>query len=213
MLTPPYTGNAELDAFLYDIHLGGIEGSGTGSGFVVDSVTGTIKDDQGNVVGYLYQFIHIKYADSNTGLNISNSPTNRSFYGVHNSTNGTEDTVNPSDFTWYEVPFGFSTTRFLYYQVLGGRQIKFTVETAPPDYRWLVDSGAAVNLDILVPTKTISSNELLDAAVTELKIANAAVTSAKTNIAAISAATGNLVANSVGTSSNLRSTNSTRSNL
>lgn len=197
MIAPPYTGNDDLDSFLYNIYINGVDGAGI-SGLNPNTTTGEITDSEGNVVGYLYQFIHIKYADNNTGSGMSDSPTGKAYYGVHNSTLSTESN-NPADYTWYEVAGTFGTTRQLYYSVLGGRQIKFDVNTAPIDYRWLVDSGVAISLDVIVPPKTISTSELIDQAVTELKIASGAVTAAKTNIAAISNTTGNLVANSVGT--------------
>jgi hypothetical protein len=195
MLTPPYTGNNDLDAFLYQLQLNGVDNASTD--ISSNTTTGEITDSSNNVIGYLYPFIQVKYADSNIGTGLSNSPTNKSYYGIYNSVTDIEST-NPANYTWYKVTGTFGTTRFLYYYVLGGRQIKFDVNTAPIDYRWLLDSGAAINLDLLVPPKTITPSELMDAAVTELKIADAAVTASKTNIAAISATTGNLVANSVG---------------
>lgn len=198
MIAPPYTGNPDLDSFLYNVYLNGTDNAGSVGGLTPNTTTGEITDSEGNIVGYLYQFIHIKYADSNTGLNMSNTQTSKAYYGLHNSSTDTEST-NPADYTWYEVAGTFGTTRSLYYYPLGGRQIKFDVNTAPQDYHWLVDSGVAVSLDIVVPPRTITSNELIDAAVTELKLASAAVTASKTNIAAISNTTGNLVANSVGT--------------
>ena len=197
MIAPPYTGNSDLDSFLYNLYLNGTENS-SASGLTPNTSTGEITDSEGNIFGYLYQFIHVKYADSNTGLNISNTQTGKSYYGIHNSSVSTEST-NPADYTWYQVVGTFGTTKSLYYYVFGGRQIKFDVNTAPQDYHWLLDSGVAINLDLIVPAQTITANELIDAAVTEVKLANAAVTASKTNIAAISNTTGNLVANSVGT--------------
>jgi hypothetical protein len=197
MIAPPYTDNPDLDAFLYNIYLNGTDSSGLG-GLNPNTTTGEITDSEGNVVGYLYQFIHVKYADSNTGLNMSDTQTGKSYYGIHNNPAASEST-NPADYTWYEVPGTFGTTRSLYYYVLGGRQIKFDVNTDPQDYHWLVDTSIAINLDLIVPPKTITTSELIDAAVTEIKLADAAVTASKTNIAAISNTTGDLVANSVGT--------------
>lgn len=197
MIAPPYTDNPDLDAFLYNIYLNGTDSSGLG-GLNPNTTTGEITDSEGNVVGYLYQFIHVKYADSNTGLNMSDTQTGKSYYGIHNNPAASEST-NPADYTWYEVVGTFGTTKSLYYYVLGGRQVKFDVNTDPQDYHWLVDTGIAINLDLIVPPKTITTSELIDAAVTEIKLADAAVTASKTNIAAISNATGDLVANSVGT--------------
>jgi hypothetical protein len=201
MLIPPYTNNPDLDSFLYDLSLNinnaTDSSSGATSGLTTDTTTGEIKDSDGNIVGYLYQYIHIKYANSNTGLDLSDSPTSKSFYGIRNSDSITEST-NPADYTWFSVPGTFGTTRRLYYSVLGGRKIKFDVNTAPIDYKWLLDGTAAVSLDNIVPTKTISTNEIMDAAVTNLKLAEAAVSASKLNVAAISSTTGNLVENSVG---------------
>jgi hypothetical protein len=196
MNNPPITGNADLDSYLYNLHMYNI--NDTSTGYSSNTSTGEITDSAGNVVGYLYQFLNIKYADDTIGTNISNSPTNRLYYGVRNSTSSTEST-NPADYTWYAVSGGFGTTKFLYYSVLGGRQIKFDVNTAPFDYHWLLDSGASINLDIVVPPLTITSTEIASDAITELKLAADAVTAAKLNVAAIDGITGNLVANSVGT--------------
>lgn len=197
MIAPPITGDSELDSFLYNIYINGTDNSGSSGGVNPNTTTGEITDSSGNLLGYLYQFIHIKYADNNTGGGISNTPTGKAYYGTYNSTSLTES-INPADYTWHQVAGTFGTTRQLYYYVLGGRQIKFDVNTAPQDYHWLVDSGVAINLDLIVPAQTITTNELLDAAVTNLKLAAGSVTAAKTNIAAISNTTGDLVANSVG---------------
>jgi hypothetical protein len=196
-LTPPITGNEDLDAYLYNISINGV-GSGSSSGLNYNYSNGLVTDPNGNVLRYLYQYIGIKYADDNSGTNLSDSPTNKAFYGIKNSTSSTES-VLPSDYTWYEVLGTFGTSRFLYFKVTGGRQIKFSVDTSPEDYTWVKDTNQPIDLDLIIPLNTISSNELLDAAITEFKIAAGAVSAAKTNIASIEATTGNLVANSVGT--------------
>ena len=196
-LTPPITGNEDLDAYLYNISINGV-GSGSSNGLNYNYSNGLVTDPNGNVLGYLYQYIHIKYADDNSGTNLSDSPTNKTFYGIKNSTLSTESVI-PSDYTWYEVSGTFGTSRFLYFKVTGGRQIKFSVDTSPENYTWVKDTNQPIDLDLIIPLNTISSNEILDAAITELKIAAGAVSAAKTNIASIEATTGNLVANSVGT--------------
>jgi len=190
MIIPPYTGNNELDAFLVDLANNGL---GSGVSLIIDTNT---DPTTGEPVGYQYQFIHIKYADDNKGSGFSNTQTLKNFFGVFNSSSSIES-ENPSDYTWYEITFGFGNTRSLYYLPLGGRQIKFVVDNAPPNYKFLVDSGAAIDLDIIVPASTITTEEILNGAITELKIANAAITAAKTNIAALDQATGNLNANTV----------------
>ena len=190
-MTAPITGNEDLDAFLYNLSLTGVVGSGGGSGLTINKGAITLPD--GAIVGYKWQYIGIKYADDNVGTGISDSPTGKSFYGVYNTDIPMEST-NPADYTWYEVQGGFGTTRNLYYQVYGGRNIKFLVDTAPPYYKWLLDNGLIINLDNIVPSKTISTNEILAQAITDLELAAGAVTAAKTNIAAIDVNTGKLTA-------------------
>jgi hypothetical protein len=197
MLISPITGNRDLDSFLYDISISGVEGGGGGGGITPNALTGAISDSSGNVISYLNQYIHIKYADNGSGGGMSNSPTNKTHYGVSSSKVTTEST-NTAAYDWYQVDGpGFGTTRYLYYQVRGGRQIGFVVDTAPPSYKWLLDSGAAIDLDSIVPAQTITSTELLNGAVTELKIAAAAVSASKLNVAAIDSSSGDLAVNSV----------------
>ena len=186
---PPYTGNPELDTFLYDLAL---NGSGAGS------ATNTVIPDTGGgaLTEYPYRYIHIKYADSNTGEGFSNVQTYKTFFGIFNSETTTEST-NPADYTWYQVANGFGTQRSLYYKPLGARSVKFAVDVNAPDTTWKVDPSVAVDLDIIIPPLTISANEVLDSAITELKIANAAITAAKTNVAALDQISGNLNPNTV----------------
>jgi len=146
MFNPPITGNDELDAFLSQLMLEAA--AGTFGGVTVSVSTGIIDDGNGNVLGYLYKYLSIKYADDNVGTNISNSPTNKAYYGVDNSDSSTEST-NPADYTWYEVTGGFGTTKFLWYQAAGGRKVNFSVATSTPGTGWLQDSGSAIDTDII----------------------------------------------------------------
>jgi len=188
MFNPPITGNKELDAYLYDLSLN------------LDSTTGAVDpspDIPGGDPGtYTYQYISVKYATDNVGTGFSNTPTNKTYFGIYNSDSSTEST-NPADYTWYLSGFPFGTTYFLYYLILGGRKIKFAVNTSPPDYHWKVDDGTAIDLDTIVPPSTISFNEIMNAAVTELKIAANAVTATKINVAALDQAFGDLRPNTV----------------
>ena len=191
MLIPPYTGNAELDSFLVDLSSNAGTGSSGAAGIYFNN-----EPLSGEPVGYQDQFIHIKYADDNQGANLSNTPAFKNFFGVYNSTSSTES-VNPADYTWYEVSNGFGSLKQLYYLVIGGRNIKFAVDENQPDYRWKVDAGLAIDIDITVPLQTITFNEILDETISELNIASGAVTAAKTNIAALDQVTGGLTPNSV----------------
>ena len=98
-----------------------------------DPATGQVIGPTGNVNGYLYKYMFIKYADSFDGtVNFSNSPTGRSYYGLRNSDSGTEST-NPADYLWTLVTPAFGTTYFLYYLTSGGRTIQFQVATSVPN--------------------------------------------------------------------------------
>jgi hypothetical protein len=101
------------------------------------------------IVSYLYKYLNIKYADSFDGsLNFSNSPTNRTYYGLRNNDSAIEST-NPVDYVWTEVVGGFGTTKNIYYVTTGGRQIQYVVATTKPEANWLPDTGAAIDLDFV----------------------------------------------------------------
>ena len=120
-----------------------------GANLSADPDTGLITGPTGQTIAYLYKYLSVKYADSFDGaLNFSNSPTNRLYYGVRNSNDSTEST-NPADYIWLRVAGGFSTTKFLFYKVSGGRQIEFFVGTTAPGYAWQQDSGTAIDLDAI----------------------------------------------------------------
>ena len=120
-----------------------------GSNFTTDPSTGQITVPGGFVFAYLYKYIAVKYADSIDGsTNFSDVPTNRQYYGVRNTNDPTEST-NPADYVWTKVSGGFGTTKFLFYQTNGGRQIQFIIATAAPDGTWLQDAGVSIDLDII----------------------------------------------------------------
>lgn len=122
-----------------------------------DPNTGLITGPSGIVVAYLYKYLAIKYADNIDGsLNFSNSPTNREYYGVRN-TNETTESTNPADYIWYKVSGGFGTTKFLFYQTSGGRQINFYVGTSAPDATYIQDGGTAIDLDVITTTTAYST--------------------------------------------------------
>lgn len=119
------------------------------TGINSDAGTGQIIGPTGNIIGYLYQYMAVKYADSADGsVNFSNSPTNRAYYGLRNSNDASESS-NPTDYVWYKVTGGFGTLKFLWYFTTGGRQIQFAIATAAPDTGWVQDSGASIDLDIV----------------------------------------------------------------
>jgi len=123
-----------------------------GSNLVADPNNGIIAGPSGVLIAYLYQFLAVKYADSFDGsVNFSNSPTNREYYGLRN-TNSSVESTDYADYIWYKATGGFGTTKFLWYQTSGGRQINFYVGTTAPDSTYLQDTGSAIDLDIVTTT-------------------------------------------------------------
>lgn len=124
-----------------------------GANIAADPVTGQITGPTGTVVAYLYKYLAVKYADSSDGLlNFSNSPTGRLYYGLRNTNSSTEST-NPADYIWSKVAGGFGTTKFLYYQTTGGRQVTIAVDTTNPSANYVQEDGSAIDLDILTSGK------------------------------------------------------------
>lgn len=128
-----------------------------GSNLVADNTTGIISGPSGVLVAYLYQYLAVKYADSYDGsVNFSNSPTNRQYYGLRN-TNSTVESTDFADYIWYKATGGFGTTKFLWYQTSGGRQINFYVGTTAPDTTYLQETGPAIDLDFVTTAASTTS--------------------------------------------------------
>lgn len=120
-----------------------------GANISADPNTGQILGPTGEVAGYLYKYMAIKYADSFDGsVNFSNSPTNRLYFGLRNNGSATESD-NPADYIWYEAAGGFGVTKSLWYVSTGGRQIQFEVSVSAPDTGWLIDPGSSIDLDVV----------------------------------------------------------------
>ena len=123
-----------------------------GSNLVADPNNGIIAGPSGVLIAYLYQYLAVKYADSFDGsVNFSNSPTNREYYGLRN-TNSSVESTDYADYIWYKATGGFGTTKFLWYQTSGGRQINFYVGTTAPDATYVQETGPAIDLDIVTTT-------------------------------------------------------------
>jgi len=142
MSSPPFTGNDDLDAFLYKLQLDTVD-SGTTGDTTID--TGVVNADY-----YPEQYIQVRYALSETGASLSTSPTNKTYYGVYNSITTTASN-NPADYTWKKLTdtLGFSTDKFLFYTVLRGRNIKFYIGDSAPTVYWAVFPTTYVDLDII----------------------------------------------------------------
>lgn len=125
------------------------------AGVTSDPNTGQITaPNGGGIIGYLYQYMAVKYADSFDGsVNFSNSPTGRSYFGLRNSNDASESS-NYADYIWYQATGGFGSTKYLWYITTGARSIQFAVATAAPDVGWLQDTGASIDLDVLTSATT-----------------------------------------------------------
>ena len=125
------------------------------SGITSDPNTGQVTaPNGGGIIGYLYRYMAIKYADSYDGsVNFSNSPTGRSYFGLRNSNDASESS-NYADYIWYQASGGFGTTKYIWYITTGGRSIQFAVATTAPDVGWLQDTGASIDLDVLTSATT-----------------------------------------------------------
>jgi hypothetical protein len=120
-----------------------------GANLSADPNSGEIKGPTGNIIAYLYKYLAVKYADSADGaVNFSNSPTNRQYYGLRNSDQSVESS-NPADYIWKQVAGGFGTTKFLWYQTGGGRQIEFFVDTSAPSSYFVAVPTDAIDLDVV----------------------------------------------------------------
>lgn len=125
---------------------------------VVDAVTGQIISPfTGQVVSYLYQYINIRYATSDDGVqNFSQSPTNATYYGIQNS-NSSVGTEVPSQYVWTLASPPFGTTNFLWYSTIGGRQILFVIAaTAPSSLFQQVENNIPINLDVTTNSSNTS---------------------------------------------------------
>jgi len=120
--------------------------------------SGQITSSSG-VVGYLYRYLHIKYADSFDGsVNFSDSPTNKTYFGINNSDSSTEST-NYADYIW--LPFDFSTTNFFYYIVSGGRQFRYYLGPTAPSVNYLLEDSIAIDLDLITNSLNTQSDSNL----------------------------------------------------
>jgi hypothetical protein len=147
-LIPPYTGNPDLDSFLYNVYLG-INAIEQNQSISVDEGTGIITDSNNNILGFLYRYLSIKYADDNLGAGISDVPTNKLYFGIYNSDQSIEST-NPADYTWIPVDGSFGNNKYLWVLKQGNRQVSFYVgEIYPDDANWILAPVRSLDLDRL----------------------------------------------------------------
>ena len=111
--------------------------------------TGNITTANYGIVSYLYKYLQVRYADSYDGsVNFSNVSTNRLYYGIRNNDSAIEST-DPKNYQWLPVTGGFGTTKFFWYNTVGGRQIETFIGPARPRPGFVQDNGNAIDLDLL----------------------------------------------------------------
>jgi hypothetical protein len=110
--------------------------------------TGFVSNTAGDILQYQYRYLDIKYADNRSGLNFSDNPYGRLYFGIANSDQVTEST-NPADYTWFTVAGGFGINKVLWLAVTGGRHVTYAVSQDVPDanQNWQVAPVQAVDLD------------------------------------------------------------------
>ena len=151
------TGNPQLNSTLETLalsisNIGNSVVGNVGTGVSVDSANAVVTTD-GQVLGYVNQWMFVNFSTDGFGSNSSPQPANRSFYGILNSAN-TAVPTNFLNFSYTQIAGGFGTTRNLYYKTTGGRQIRFDANTAPQNSDWqIVPNGPAtytpIDLDVV----------------------------------------------------------------
>lgn len=113
-----------------------------------NTVTGFISNTAGDIIQYQYRYLDIKYADNTSGLNFSDNPFGRSYFGIRNDDTVTEST-NPADYTWFAVDGGFGINKVLWIAVTGGRHVNYAVSESAIDANenWQVAPTQGVDLD------------------------------------------------------------------
>ena len=131
-----------------------------GNVLIANVTTGEITSN-GSVVSYLYQYMDVQYANSSTGgSGFSSNSYNKSYYGLRNTANANPISFNPVDYVWYQVSGGFGTTKSLWYQTIGGRQVAFFAgNSAPqPSFISVPDMPSANSTPIDLDTITSAQN-------------------------------------------------------
>lgn len=110
--------------------------------------TGFVSNTVGDIIQYQYRYLDIKYADNTAGLNFSDNPYSRLYFGVRNTDVPTEST-NPADYIWFKAAGGFGISGLLWISVTGGRHVTFAISADAPDanQNWEVAPIPAVDLD------------------------------------------------------------------
>jgi len=126
-------------------------GSGTPPGqYIVNNnpTTGFISNSVGTLLQYQYRYLDVKYADNTAGLNFTDNPYGRLYFGLYNTDTVTEST-DPNQYTWFQVTGGFGGTKTLWVVTAGGRHASFAASQEAPDLNqnWRLVPVRSIDLD------------------------------------------------------------------
>ena len=110
--------------------------------------TGFISNSVGTLLQYQYRYLDVKYADNTAGLNFTDNPYGRLYFGIYNTDTVTEST-DPNQYTWFQVTGGFGATKTLWVVTAGGRHATFAASQEAPDLNqnWRLVPLRSIDLD------------------------------------------------------------------
>lgn len=110
--------------------------------------TGFVSNSVGTLLQYQYRYLDVKYADNPAGLNFSDNPYGRLYFGIYNTDTVTEST-DPNQYTWFQVTGGFGGTKTLWVVTAGGRHASFAASQEAPDsnQNWRLVPVRSIDLD------------------------------------------------------------------
>ena len=113
-----------------------------------DPTTGFISNTVGTLLQYQYRYLDVKYADNTAGLNFTDNPYGRLYFGIYNTDTVTEST-DPNQYTWFQVTGGFGATKTLWVVTAGGRHASFAASQEAPDLNqnWRLVPIRSIDLD------------------------------------------------------------------
>ena len=110
--------------------------------------TGFISNSVGTLLQYQYRYLDVKYADDTAGSNFTDNPYGRLYFGIYNTDTVTES-VDPNQYTWFQVTGGFGATKTLWVVTAGGRHATFAASQEAPDLNqnWRLVPLRSIDLD------------------------------------------------------------------
>ena len=132
----PDTGNTSLNLVLEELANNVVTSIDSGNAVQIEN--NAIVSPNGQIIGYLNRWMYVTFADSQYGANATQLPTNKTFYGILNTSNISAQPTSFINFAFTQIAGGFSTNRNLYYKTTGGRSIQWDANTAPQSSEWRI---------------------------------------------------------------------------